>query len=68
MPKKKKKKEVSDFLWFANYNPGLVPTHFTSLPQGSVDGSIPYPQLDMMKGRFTPSSSNIRGRCCRCIL
>lgn len=25
--KKKKKKEVSDFLWFANYVPGIVPTH-----------------------------------------
>jgi hypothetical protein len=50
MAKKKKKKEVSDFLWFANYSPGLVPTHFTSFPQGGkwqYSYSITRPGPDM---------------------
>jgi hypothetical protein len=32
MAKKKKKKEVSDFLWFPNYLPGLQPTMNISVP------------------------------------
>ena len=59
MAKKKKKKEVSDFLWFANYNPGLVPTHFTSFPQGGrwqYSYSIRYDE-----GGFTPSREYVGG-------